>query len=131
MFERKIDILCRAIAEHEGWFAPGEGGFKEGSRSYRHHNPGNLRSSPFAKRIQDGYAVFTNDIIGMHALQWDIIQKAKGNTVTKLNGDSTLAQLIEVYAPTADANNPIQYLLHVQKLTGFSGTMRLAEFLGM
>lgn len=131
MFERKIDILCRAIAEHEGWFAPGEGGFKEGSRSYRHHNPGNLRSSPFQKSVKDGYAVFNNDTVGMLALQWDIIQKAKGNTVTKLNGESTLAQLIEVYAPKEDNNNPISYLLDIQKRTGFSATMRLAEFLAM
>jgi len=119
------------MAEHEGWFAPGENGHNLGSRSYRNHNPGNLRSSPFARKIDGNFAVFTNDMIGWNAMQWDIIQKARGNTVTALDGKSTLAELIEVWAPRDDNNNPISYLLDVVARTGFKPTMKLAELLEM
>lgn len=116
-----------AIAEHEGWMPPSEkNGFK-GSRSYRNHNPGNLRSSPFAHSTDGGYAVFANDFVGFNALQWDLLQKSRGNTVTGLNGKSTLRELIYVWAPPSDSNDTEAYIRSVVRATGLPESTSLEE----
>jgi hypothetical protein len=125
----KIERLMMAIAIQEGWTPPSPGDPTGGSRSYQNHNPGNLRASPFAYEIQDGYAVFKNDEIGRMALQYDLMQKAKGNTSTGLNGNSTLAQLIAVWAPAGDGNDPNAYLQNVCTLAALVPSMKLSELL--
>jgi hypothetical protein len=125
----KIDRLILAMAEHEGWRAPGDEGFPSGSRSFRNHNPLNLRSSPFEHNKQDGFSVFRNDAIGFLAAQYDIMQKAKGNTVTKLGPASTLRDLIFTWAPKSDGNNPEAYLQSVIQMTGFKESMTLKEII--
>lgn len=117
------------MAEHEGWGSIGDPKFPLGSKSYRYHNPGNLRASPFAVRIDNGYAVFKNDMLGFSAFQWDIIQKAKGNTNTKLGPNSTLRDLIFTWAPPADGNNAEAYLADVVHNSGLPETLTLKELL--
>lgn len=124
-----LERLTYAMAEHEGWKVLGSPGAPSGSRAFRNHNPGNLRASPLAVGQAGGFAVFRTDDDGFAAMRLDIRQKARGNTSTGLNGNSTLAQLIAVWAPASDGNSPSAYLAHVCQLTGFKPDMRLAEFL--
>lgn len=125
----KLNILVEAMKRHEGWFSVGTPGYPNGSRSYRHHNPLNLRASPYATRLVDNFAVFETDQKGFDAAVWDITQKALGNTRTKLTGESTLADLIRIWAPAEDQNDPNSYLQSIVEQTGFSATMRLKELL--
>ena len=118
-----------AMASNEGWKPAGTTATPGGSASYRRHNPGNLRSSPFMIRTENGFAVFETDMDGFAAFKWDIMQKARGNTSSGLNGNSTLADLIRVWAPPSDGNNVEAYIQVVLTRTGFSRNMRLAELL--
>jgi hypothetical protein len=118
-----------AMAEHEGWEAIGSVKNAVGTRAYRHHNPGNLRASPFAERVVDGFAVFKNCWLGFNAFQWDLTQKAKGNTSTGLGPESTLRDLIYTWAPPSDNNNSEAYLESVVKMTGFPADMQLKYLL--
>ena len=123
----KIDRLMLAISQHEGWAPPSENKPAGGSRAYRNHNPGNLRASPFAHSIVEGYAIFRNDFIGWLALYWDLLQKSKGNTRTELGPNSTLRDLIFTYAPPSDNNNSEKYLQEVVKNSGLLETTTLKE----
>jgi hypothetical protein len=125
----KLERLIYAMAEHEGWEAPKSDKPLAASRSYRQHNPLNLRRSPLALATVGGFSVFNTDADGFNAAKWDIMQKALGNTSTGLNGNSTLAQLISVWAPVQDGNNPSAYVAHVCALTGFAADTKLKEFL--
>jgi hypothetical protein len=127
----KIERLMIAIGEYEGWYERGSKQFPNGSMSYRNHNPGNLRASPFASSSVDGYAVFRNDFIGWMALHWDLMQKARGNTVTGLGPKSTLRELIYIYAPPKDNNNSEKYLNFVLQKTGFKENTTLGEIFSM
>jgi len=127
----KIEALMMAIARHEGWEEPSQKNNFRGSRSYRNHNPGNLRASPFAHSVQDGYAVFRNDFVGYMALHWDLMQKARGNTVTGLNAKSTLRDLFYVWAPPADNNDTEAYIRNVEKLTGMPASTTLGSIFSM
>jgi hypothetical protein len=130
MVGRRIKALAAAMAEMEGWNPPigGKAGLAGNTIAYRYHNPLNLRASPLAVGVQNGFAVFYDDQIGMVAGCWDIMQKAKGNTVTGLNGESTLEQLIGKWAPPSE-NNTDEYLDFISMRTGFPATMRLKELL--
>lgn len=125
----RVERLAYAIAEIEGWLSPTESKSIGGSRSYRNHNPGNLRGSPFAVQVLDGYAFFKTDIDGFNALMWDIRQKARGNTSTNLTGESTLSDFCRVWAPINDGNNPESYLKQLCTLTGLTASTKLKELL--
>lgn len=125
----KVERLAFAIMEVEGWKTPFETVTPGGSRSYRNHNPGNLRGSPFAVGMKEHFAVFNTDMDGMEALKWDLRQKARGNTSSGLNGDSSLYDLVRVWAPTSDGNAPESYLKQLCTLTGFMPSMKLKELL--
>lgn len=127
----KIERLMLAMAEHEGWHDPSHPKYPNGSLSYRNHNPGNLRASPFAVAVKGGYAVFRNDFVGFMAFHWDLMQKARGNTVTKLGPNSTLRDLIFTWAPPSDNNNSEAYLQKVIKRTGFAETITLKEIFNL
>jgi len=123
----KLDRLITAIAYYEGWKPAGAGDTEKGSLSWNFHNPGALRKSPFEVANKQGFSVFNTDQEGMFALKWDIQQKAKGNTSTGLNADSTLRELIFVYAPPSDGNDSEKYLKEVLTMTGFSENMKLGD----
>lgn len=125
----KLAALCIAIARKEGWKEVGEGIPAGGSRSFRNHNPGNLRRSPFQDHTEAGFAIFKNDIIGWIALAWDLTEKAKGNSVTKLNGSSTLRQLIYAWAPPNDSNDTEKYLEDICKWTGLDESETLQSII--
>lgn len=120
--------LAFAIRTHEGWYPAGSEKAPEGSRSWRNHNPGNLRNSPFQNGQDGGYATFEDECTGFAALITDIYEKCVGDTSTGLNERSTLAELIEVYAPRADGNNTDAYIEDVVKLTGISADTPLSTF---
>lgn len=97
---RKIIALAKAIEEFEGWYPLGPPGSSDfiPSVSYRNHNPGNLKSSPFSIGERDGFAVFENYNIGFFALVWDIWKKCKGETSSSLTPDSSLFDFILVFS---------------------------------
>lgn len=117
------------MAEQEGWLNPEEAPVTGGSISYKNHNPLNLRASPFSVGERDGFCFFRTDADGFAAARWDIISKASGKSGGPLNGHSTLKDLIAVWAPESDGNDPASYLQSVLDKTGFVATMPLASFL--
>jgi hypothetical protein len=125
----KIERLVWAMAEHEGWLHRGMVAGNEGSLSYRNHNPLNLRRSPFAVGMANNFAVFKTDMDGFAAAVWDIRQKAIGNTSTGLNGESTLRDLIHVWAPPSDGNDPAAYLQDVCFKSGLLETVKLKDLI--
>ena len=118
------------MADFEGWKPDGnfEKQAKFPSVAYRNHNPGNLRSSLFAVGTRDEFAFFHSDSVGMFAMQYDIMQKARGQTVTTLTGDSTIADLVTIYACVKDEQLQ-NYLAHIFKLTGFDQFMQLKDII--
>lgn len=123
----EVDRLMMAMAEHEGWSHETEDTAIGGTRSYRNHNPGNLRASPFASKIVDNFAVFRNDMVGWQAFHWDLLQKARGNTSTGLNGQSTIRDLIYKWAPPTDNNDTEAYINAVEKSSGLKASTTLAQ----
>lgn len=108
----------RAIARKEGWEPRGHAQYPEGTIAYRNNNPGNLRWSPFQFKEVGGYAVFRNEHVGWMALYWDLWKKSLGETSTGLKPESTLRDLIHVWAPKGDGNDPEKYLADVVAWTG-------------
>jgi hypothetical protein len=119
--------LILAMAKVEGYHLPGSVGFPNGSLSYRNKNPGNLRWSPFEIGKNNGYSVFESDFMGWYAFYWDIFQKAHGKTRTKLNGESTLEELIYTWAPKEDGNDPKKYTDIVEKESGIDSNTKLNQ----
>lgn len=101
----RLESLADAIKKHEGWFPF--------SRSWRNNNPGNLRGSKLQSGTAGGFATFPNYASGWLALWWDLWCKCTGRTSTKLNGESTLLSLFEVWAPKSDGNDPYAYAIEV------------------
>jgi len=98
---RPLECLAWAILTFEG--------FRPGTKAWRHCNPGNLRFSKKAVSIKEGYAVFNSFASGWDALLWDLSCKARGKTSTGLGPHSTIMQLITVWAPAEDDNQPGTY----------------------
>ena len=121
MITQKLVILAETIAKIEGWDPLKGGGVNKDQPTvaYRNHNPGNLRKSPFAVSERDGFAVFLNDQAGFFAIVWDLWSKTNGKTSTGLTSNSTIADLINVWAPPSE-NNTEKYILDVEKYSGFS-----------
>lgn len=130
MINKDIIKLGNAIAEYEGWIPNNNNKSErlESSISYRHHNPGNLRHSIFEIGNKNGFAYFENDTIGLCALYYDLAQKARGNTVTKLGPKSTIKELLEVYAPKIE-NDTDCYIDFIEMRTGFKRDETLDRFL--
>lgn len=129
MITPSILKLARAMAEHEGWSPTSlsRNVNSAPSVSYRNHNPGNLRASPFALGTRDGFAFFVDDSTGFFALVWDLWKKCNGQTSTGLTGESTLWKLIDVYAPPQE-NDSEAYMNAISKATGFGANKKLKEF---
>ena len=125
----KLEQLALAMITIEGWHANGLTKTPGGSRSYRNHNPGNLRSSPTEVKNVEGFSVFRTDLDGWNAMIWDLTQKAKGNTSTGLGPEKTLLDLVKIWAPAGDNNDPAGYLMKICEQTGFKATMKLKELL--
>ncbi len=118
------------MSEFEGWKCEGayspRGG--AGSVSYRNHNPGNLRYSIFQLGVRDGFAYFYNDATGMFAMQYDIMRKCQGKTVTNLTGNSTVKELIKVYS-TAMGKELDCYVRLICERTGIDENDKIKELI--
>lgn len=91
-----IEAHADSIMQFEGWYL--------NSRSWRNRNPGNLRGKP---DDGDGYRVFGTLQEGWAALRVDL--QAKYNGSHGLTDQSTLLDLMAIYAPVGDNNNPGDY----------------------
>lgn len=130
MVGKRLLDFARIIAEYEGW-QPDDLktlGKNEETVAFRFNNPGNLRTSPFAIGEKNGFAYFYNEDVGFYALVWDLYQKCTGNTKTGLKPSSTIADLMNVYAPSHE-NNTEAYITHLENRTGLSRTMQLKDLL--
>jgi len=127
--EFKIWRLMYAMAAVEGWALPEPATGYPGSASFRRNNPGNLRASPLLHTTDNNFAVFIDEFTGWAAFKYDLTQKAKGNTVTGLTGESTLRDLIFKWAPPSDNNDSEKYLQRVLQYSGMSEGTKLKELL--
>src|SRR5258707_9251052 len=99
-----LEALADAIMQFEGWIVR--------SRSWRNRNPGNLRPySVIQRKDADGYRVFDSLADGWTALRLDLRAKFEGSH--GLTPESTMLDLLNVYAPAGDANNPTNYTTFV------------------
>ena len=92
------------------------------------NNPGNLRYSPFGERTYTGFALFDNYHTGFVALLYDLRSKATGRTITGLGPDSTLEELMHIYAPPSE-NDTISYLRFLESKTELPAATRLGDLL--
>lgn len=116
----RLETLADAIKQYEGWFF--------GSRSWRNNNPGNLRSSQFQSGQAGGFATFSSYASGWLALWYDLLCKCVGRTRTRLTPESSLYDLISVWAPNEDGNNSLAYTMFVAKKCGVSPDTKLKWF---
>ena len=114
----RIEALADAIMAFEGWHP--------GDRPYRNRNPGDLRFSPLAiDTDRGGYAVFDTFAHGYRGLLQDLQAKCCGNTVTDLKPTSTLQDLVDVWAPAADHNDPLRYAEFVARFIATALNMKI------
>lgn len=100
---------------------------KGGTLAEANNNPGNLRyaGQPGATQGKGGFAAFPTLEAGLQALRNDILGKMTGNTRTGLNGNSTLLDFANVYAPKADGNDPAGYAKFLADQLGVSVNTKL------
>jgi len=95
-----LEALADSMMTFEGWH--------KDSRSWRNRNPGNLRPyRPDQPQDGDGYRTFDSLTQGWQALLDDLSAKFAGSH--GLTPQSTLLDLLNIYAPAGDANNPTAY----------------------
>ena len=92
------------------------------------NNPGNLRYSRFGETAMNGFALFDNYHTGFLALLYDLRAKARGQTRTGLGPDSTLEELMHIYAPPSE-NDTLGYLRFLESKTDLPAATRLGELL--
>lgn len=122
--EKRIPIkkLAEAMAMFEGFY-------KQGSLAQRNHNPLNLRWSKFQTMRKNNFSYFANNEIGWKAGIYDLSCKCQGKTQTRLNGESSILELIKVWAPASDNNIPKQYAQFVADRLGISINYQLKNFI--
>ena len=64
----------------------------------------------------------------MFALQYDLMRKAQGKTVTSLTGDSTISELIAIYS-AAQGVELEKYIDFVCRRVGLNYETKLSELL--
>lgn len=87
------------------------------------NNPGNLKD-PLTGKFQ----TFPSMQAGYLALQQDLYGKVTGATSTSLNGNSTLLDFANVYAPSSDNNNPSQYAKNLASTLGVPVSTKIGTF---
>src|ERR1051326_2124040 len=99
-----LESLADAFMQFEG--------FHRDSRSWRNRNPGNLRpTDPSQATDGQNYRVFPSLADGFAALRSDLNAKLHGSH--NLQPTSTLLDMLSVYAPAGDHNNPTAYAMFV------------------
>lgn len=94
----------------------------QGTLAQRNNNPGNLKynGQKGATKGDKGFAKFNSYEEGMQALINDLQAKQSGKSRTGLKSSSSLQDLINVYAPASDNNNPTSYANTVAQSLGVS-----------
>lgn len=121
MKTQKLKIFCRAIQEHEGWFP--------GSRSWRNHNPGNIRFVGQKSAVGEddkGFAIFPDYQTGIEELENMIFRAATGLSRV-YNPEMTFYRFFEVYAPVSDHNFPKTYAEAVAEKVGVPATTKIKD----
>lgn len=96
-----LEAFADAIMTYEGWH--------RSSHSWRNRNPGNLRPTLVTQACDSaGYRVFDSLALGWQALLDDLNAKVVGGS-HGLTPHSTILDLLSVYAPAGDHNNPSAY----------------------
>jgi len=122
-YSAEIDDLALAIRSCEGW--------REGTRSWRNNNPGNLKYTALTKELgainQDngGFCIFSSPANGLKAL-CDFLKLARDNKLKMYRGQMSLSEFVRVYV--ADANNE-SYLKNLTYILKLPPTTKLREFL--
>jgi hypothetical protein len=129
----RIKDWADAIQKHEGWYM--------GSCSYRGNNPANARwaNQPTAmgthkcgaKGAETEYALFPDyktgrkyleDLLTSHATGKSTLYTRKAKELFGKNSSSelTIYEHLQIYAPSADSNNPLAYAQFVAQQLGVS-----------
>lgn len=99
MINRRVKLFAEGIITAEGWLAAGFYPQNPGgSRSYRNHNPGNLRSSIFEINNLDGFSVFIDDEIGRCALFYQLYLYLSGKSTSGIGPNTKLEDFVSLYA---------------------------------
>ena len=92
------------------------------NRADRNNNPGNLRVG--GKTDSGGFTIFDTPEAGFQAMVQDITAKLTGNSPATRNAlgrnAQTLLDVISVYAPKKDGNNPVAYANSVASQMGLT-----------
>ncbi len=126
----KLYYVALAIQQAEGWIMPSlTSSYPNGSSSYIHHNPGNVRSSPFEIQNDGSYAYFENDTIGIFAIMWQLWVYAKHGLDT-ITPSSSIDDAITMYHG-GNLGNPAQedYISIVEKVGGVLRTDPISSLL--
>lgn len=120
----EIETAATAKAYGVDYFGAGSGTLVD-----KNNNPGNLRDPKTG-----AFRTFTSPQEGIAAMERDIFAKVNGQSPAsraKLGRDATtLKELISVYAPKEDSNNPDSYAAAVARQLGVSPDEPLANLKG-
>ena len=130
--QQLIDRLAEAFAHEEGFFVTEEQAraarLTFPTRAQRNLNPGNIRRwrrngkpYPQSSGYVDFAALFPGDREAALAEGWRVLKVLIGKYVDGgYHGGSkpTLLQLLAVYSPSADGNDPERYARHVAQRAG-------------
>lgn len=105
-----VQNFCLAIQSREGYIAPCTQ-YPTGTSSWRHKNPGNL------KGYDGNFLTFSTYEDGFAHLM-DYVHRVMKNQHPAYPKDCSIAQFFQVYAPTADSNDPVSY---AQEVSGKCG----------
>jgi len=131
-YPEKIKEWAIAIQNHEGYFPAGQNrNFPNGTRSWRNKNPGNIRYVGQSRAIgkdSGGFCIFNTYEDGLAELCDMLIRCAKGESRSYPKG-ITLLQFFQIYAPSADNNNPVRYAAVVAQKLGVQVETKISELL--
>lgn len=102
---------ANAIQQFEGW-SPPNSQYPTGTVSWRNNNPGNLREQGDMGMDPNGFAIFSSYQVGFQALVNDL------NAKIQKYPTYTIAQIMAIYAPASDGNNPTAYAQVVANALG-------------
>ena len=114
--------LAEAMAQFEGFYIVG-------SRAWKNHNPLNLKyvGQPLAiGRDDKNFCIFKNDDDGWTTCLNDLRLKRDGKSISGLNGDSSVADLIKVWSE----DNVDNYIKFVCQKLNITPDYKLKNFYG-
>jgi hypothetical protein len=114
-----VKQFAEAIKGFEGYYPPSPE-YPNGSVSWRHNNPGNVKS------IEGGFLWFETYEDGFAYLV-SYINRVRMNRHAAYPKDCTILQYFHVYAPSSDNNHPDNYAGWVAKKIGVSTSFRVKD----